>query len=149
MFDVRITRITAALVGVVLLALAGCSREAGPMPEQQPQDPGPGALAVKLDALSADECFRSPAAVPPPNCEKYVTQVASIPGTVRGFADAGGAALTEAANDLAAGVAAYRSNGCAQGGGQECAGALTEIATALEAVRTQVSALPDVATPPS
>lgn len=122
------------------------------MPAQQPQDPGPGALAVKLNALSADECFRSPQAVPPPDCEKYVTQVSSIPGTARSFVDAAetaDSALTEAADELAAGVTAYRGNSCAQGGDvQTCAGALTDIATALEAVRREVSALPDVTTPP-
>ncbi|WP_167176391.1 hypothetical protein [Saccharomonospora amisosensis] len=139
---------TAAVVAA-LLTIAGCSREAGPMPEQQPQDPGPGALTVKLNALSADECFRSPESVPAPNCEKYVTQVASVPETARRFVDAAGSQLNRAANELASGIAAYRDNGCAQGGGQSCSTALTDIATALEAVRREVSALPDVTTRPS
>ncbi|WP_052583876.1 hypothetical protein, partial [Saccharomonospora iraqiensis] len=97
------------VAAALLVVLAGCSREAGPMPEGQGQDPGPGALDVKLEAITGDDCFRAPGEVYPPNCEKYVTQLSNVPGTARGF-DAG-PGLAEAADDLDAGVRAYRANG--------------------------------------
>lgn len=118
------------------------------MPEGQGQDPGPGALDVKLEAITGDNCFRAPGEVYPPNCEKYVTQLSTVPGTARGFTGTG-PGLAEAADDLDAGVRAYRANGCAGGGGSgdaACATALTDISAAVRALRTELSAMPDVAT---
>ncbi|WP_019809503.1 hypothetical protein [Saccharomonospora halophila] len=135
------------VAAVLLVALAGCSREAGPIPEGQGQDPGPAALDVKLEAITGDDCFRAPGEVYPPNCEKYVTQLSTVPGTARGFTGVG-PGLTEAADDLDAGVRAYRANGCAggEGGGDACATALSDISVAVKTLRTELSALPDVAT---
>ncbi len=117
------------------------------MPEGQGQDPGPAALDVKLEAITGDDCFRAPGEVSPPNCEKYITQLSTVPGTARGFTGAG-PGLAEAADDLDAGVRAYRTNGCAGGAssGDACATALTDVRAAVQTLRTELSALPDVAT---
>lgn len=133
-----------------MLLLAACSEEAGPTPKGQPTDPGPGAMHVKLQALTADECFRFPDEVYPPNCQKYVTQLASIPERTRGYADADHPALTAAANDLDTGVTAYRKQKCEHGGDKAaCAAALTDIARAVEAIKTEVTDLPGVGTQPN
>lgn len=131
------------VVPLVLLALLGaCSREAGPTPRGSGVEPGPGALRVKLHALTADDCFRVPAEMPPPHCQKYVTQLASVPETVAGFESAG-PRLNEAAGELTAGIKAYRRHSCAgEGAGDECSKALADIAKALADVRDGVAGLP-------
>lgn len=117
------------------------------MPEGQGRDPGPAALDVKLEAITGDDCFRAPGEVYPPNCEKYITQLSTVGGTAREFTGAG-PGLGEAADELDAGVRAYRSNGCSGGEDPACTAALTDISAAVKTLRTELSALPDVATRP-
>ncbi|WP_019816622.1 hypothetical protein [Saccharomonospora saliphila] len=138
-------RRTSAVAVALLLALTACSREAGPVPEGQGQDPGPGALDVKLEAITSDDCYRAPTEVYPPNCEKYVTQLANVPGTARDFADRH-PVLGEHARELDAGIRAYRANECTTSEADACATALSDIASAVESLRAELSALPDVGT---
>ncbi|CAM3118267.1 hypothetical protein SAXI111661_18980 [Saccharomonospora xinjiangensis] len=141
------TRVSVVLLTATLFAVTGCSREAGPTPKNSP-DPGPGALAVKIRALQADDCYLAPTEVRSPSCEKYVTQLSNVPGTARKYAT-GHPGLREAADTLDATVRAYRGNNCADGGDADvCAATLTDMATALTGLHTELSALPDVATRP-
>ncbi|EHR59665.1 hypothetical protein [Saccharomonospora cyanea] len=142
------TRACVALLTAAAFVLTGCSREAGPTPKGAP-DPGPGALAVKVRALQADDCYTVPTEVRAPSCEKYVTQLANVPGNARNYAT-GHPRLAEAADTLDATVRAYRHNNCAKGGDADlCAATLTDMATALTDLHTELSSLPDVATQPS
>ncbi|WP_024877660.1 hypothetical protein [Saccharomonospora piscinae] len=133
------------VLAAALLVLTACSREAGPT-AKGPTDPGPGALAVKLEALRADDCHTAPTEVRPPSCEKFVTQLANVGGTARKYAT-GHPRLGEAADELDAAVRAYRGNRCTAGGDADvCAATLIDLSTALTDVHTELSALPDVAT---
>ena len=67
---------------VLVLVLSGCGGEAGPTPKQG-GEPGPDALPIKLDALTVDPCYASPETQLPKGCEKYVTEVGTVPGTAR------------------------------------------------------------------
>lgn len=141
-------RFVPAVIGALLLVSA-CSSEAGPTPQRAPQDPGPGALRVKLAALTADSCYTAPEKQDPPNCEKYVTQLGSIPETARGFAGIDSPDLTEHANALATAITAYRGDSCytpAGTGVDACSAALTDIAEALSGVKTELGAVLDRAT---
>lgn len=105
---------------------------------------------MKLEALSVDPCFRSPARLPAQDCQKYVTQLGSIPGTARGYAGSDHPRLVDAANDLEKGIGAYRGHHCDRGGDANvCATALTDISTALQQMKPQVAALPGVQAPSS
>lgn len=135
-------RIRAALIPVVAAALlTGCSTEAGPTPKPAPQPPGPDALRIELDAQMTDQCFRAPTEQDPPNCEKYITQLASTPGIARDLAG-GNAALADAAENLRAGVQAYRDNGCTEAdkAGPACGQALADVADALRAIEQALPA---------
>ncbi|MEU3275174.1 hypothetical protein ABZ639_30355 [Saccharomonospora sp. NPDC006951] len=133
-----------------LILLSGCSTEAGPTAKGPADDPGPGALMVKLDALTVDVCFRTPEEIPSPDCQKYVTQLASVPGTAKKFAGTEHPELTEAATALGKGVQAYREGGCESGGDEKaCSGALADIASALDKVKSGVAELPEVSAPAS
>lgn len=134
-------RILAATCGTLFLFLAACGTEAGPTPKQG-ADPGPGALSVKLDALMTDACYRQPAAAPSPGCEKYVTQIANVPGTAQKYAGTKHPELADAATRLAGGVSAYRDQHCDATAEPGCPDALGAIATALAEVKTGVAALP-------
>ncbi|WP_197321366.1 hypothetical protein [Saccharomonospora sp. NB11] len=137
------TRACVVLLTTAVLALTGCSREAGPSPKGSP-DPGPGALATKIRALQADDCHRAPTEVRAPSCEKFVTQLSNVPGTARKYA-ADHPRLAEAAERLDSTVRAYRNNDCAGGGDADvCAATLTDMASALSDVHTELSTLPDV-----
>lgn len=137
-------RIRAALAAVAAVLLLGaCSREAGPTPERGAPDPGPGALRVKIDALTVDPCFRTPAKLPPPSCEKYVTQLASVPGRAEQYAGSEHPELAKAGRRLAEGISAYRDRGCVSDeAGRDCTDALRDIAAAMRAVEDGVAALP-------
>ncbi|WP_307849690.1 hypothetical protein [Qaidamihabitans albus] len=140
----RIRVVLATLAGALLLMLPACSEEAGPTPKQAP-DPGPEALSVKLGNLMVDPCFRRPAEMDPPSCQKYVTQLASVPGTAEKFAGTEHPELAAAARELAAGVSTYRDNGCAApDAGEACTRALTDIAAAVEEIEAGVGELPGV-----
>ncbi|EIE97643.1 hypothetical protein [Saccharomonospora glauca] len=142
------TRACVALLTAALFTLTGCSREAGPSPKGSP-DPGPGALLVKVRALQADACYTAPTEVRSPSCEKYVTQLANVPGTARKYAT-NHPRLRKAADDLDTTVAAYRNNNCEGNGDPDvCAGTLTDMASALSSLRTEVASLPDVTGSPS
>lgn len=137
------TRACVVLLTIAVLALTGCSREAGPAPKGSP-DPGPGALVTKVHLLQADDCYRAPTEVRSPSCEKFVTQLSNVPGTARKYA-AGQPRLKDAADRLDSTLRAYRSNDCAGRGDPDvCAGTLTDMATALSDVERELSALPDV-----
>ncbi|WP_298176158.1 hypothetical protein [Saccharomonospora sp.] len=134
-----------AVLAAALFVLTGCSGEAGPTPKGAP-DPGPGALARKIEILRADDCHVAPTEVRSPDCEKYVTQLENIPGNARKYA-AGHPRLGEAIDSLESTVRSYRNNECAGGGDADvCAATLTDMASALTNLHTELSALPDVAT---
>lgn len=140
--------LSAAVTVLSVLTLSACSTEAGPTPKASP-DPGPAALKTKLDALTVDPCFTQPGELAPQDCEKYVTQVANVPGTAEKYADADHPKLREAAASLTKGVDAYRAASCdsaGSGGGSEkaCDTALTDIASALDDVEAGVLTLPEV-----
>ncbi|MGW4483553.1 hypothetical protein ACWEOE_06910 [Amycolatopsis sp. NPDC004368] len=134
-----------ALGGVLLtLTLAGCGSEAGPTPGPNPGTPGPDALPIKLDALSADACYTSPQTQLPKGCEKYVTEVSGTAGAVHARAAAGktvDVALEHAAAALDQGVGAFRGAGCTTvpTAGGPCTQALITISGALTSVKTLVN----------
>ncbi|MBB4686111.1 hypothetical protein [Amycolatopsis jiangsuensis] len=138
------TRTSLVALGVLTVVLTGCSHEAGPTPGPNPGTPGPDALPIKLDALSADACYSSPETQLPRGCEKYVTEVGGTAGAVHQRAQAGktvnrpldaqGTALDQA-------VGAFRGAGCTTvpSPGGACTKALSDIATAITAVKKQVN----------
>jgi hypothetical protein len=139
---VRTRKVTAVVLGVLVLVLSGCDSEAGPKTVQQVQNLGPDALPIKLDALTADDCFLSPSAQPPKGCEKFVTELGNTAGSVRerGLADKD-LQLGVQADRLDKAVASYRSNACntvTTTGNGPCGDALTEIAGALTLIKTDV-----------
>lgn len=139
-----------ALAGLLLVVLSACSREAGPTPQGPGDDPGPDALRVKLNALTVDVCYRTPTEIDPPSCQKYVTQLASVPGTAREFARGDHPELAEAANALEKSIRAYRGNGCGTGGRPDaCTESLVDMAEALGNVESGVLRLPEVSAQPS
>ncbi|GAA4549125.1 hypothetical protein [Amycolatopsis samaneae] len=126
----------------LLLVLGGCSREAGPTPKAGGQA-GPDSLPIKLDALTTDQCFLSPAAQVPSGCEKYVTQ---LDGTGRVIQQQAGTdrPLADQATALSRGITAFRSAGCttvATPGGP-CTTALTDIAAAVTKIKDLVAQRP-------
>jgi outer membrane murein-binding lipoprotein Lpp len=140
-------RVVPAVVGALLLVSA-CSSEAGPTPKRGAQDPGPEALRVKLEALTADACYTDPEKQNPPGCEKYVTQLGSVPATARGFAGTDGPELAAQADELATAITAYRSDSCytPEGTGADaCSAALMDIADALTGVKSELGAVLDSA----
>ncbi|MFI5606361.1 hypothetical protein [Amycolatopsis sp. NPDC051903] len=134
-----------ALGGVVLtLVLAGCGSEAGPTPGPNPGTPGPDALPIKLDALSADACYVSPQTQLPKGCEKYVTEVGGTAAAVHQRAAAGktlDVALDHAAAALDQGVGAFRGAGCTTvpNAGGPCTESLISISAALTSVKRLVN----------
>ncbi|ACU95699.1 hypothetical protein [Saccharomonospora viridis] len=131
------------VLAAALFTLTGCSGEAGPTPKGTP-DPGPAALARKVTVLRADDCHTAPTEVRPADCEKYVTQVENIPGNAHKYAT-GHPRLAEAADTLSSTLRAYRHNNCAGSGDADvCTSALTDMASALTDLHTELSALPDV-----
>ena len=128
---------------LLLLLLTGCGKEAGPTPKQG-GEPGPDALPVKLDALSVDQCYLNPRSQLPKGCEKYVTEVGNVPGTVRKRAAGADAQLAAQADALEKAVGTFRSAGCttvATPGGP-CTQALDDIAAAVTSLKQRISALP-------
>ncbi|WP_326568414.1 hypothetical protein VSH64_42740 [Amycolatopsis rhabdoformis] len=140
------TRSSLVALGGVLLALtlAGCGSEAGPTPGPNPGTPGPDALPIKLDALSADACYASPQTQLPKGCEKYVTEVSGTAASVHERAAAGktlDVALDHAAAALDQGVGAFRGAGCTTvpTAGGPCTEALVTISGALTSVKKLVN----------
>lgn len=132
----------AAFGGALLVCLLpACSTEAGPTPAKQAPDPGPEALSVRLDALMTDPCFLRPTELASAGCEKYVTQVASVPGTARKYVKAPEA--TEAGQRLEKGVDGYWDGGCAGETTPACTDSLVTIATELTAVHRSLATLPE------
>ncbi|PFG47350.1 hypothetical protein ATK36_2387 [Amycolatopsis sulphurea] len=143
MRDVR-TRSSLVALGVLSLVLTGCSQEAGPTPGPNPGTPGPDALPIKLDALSADACYSSPQTQRPSGCEKYVTEVGGTSGSVHARAQAGKTVdrpLDAEATALDQAVSAFREAGCTTvpSPGGACTKALTDVATTIAAVKKQVN----------
>jgi len=142
-YGCAVRRILAAIGGTLfLLLLPACGTEAGPSPAKQAQDPGPEALAVKLDALMTDGCYRDPALQDPPGCEKYVTQLGSVPGTAQKYAGTTNLALADAGRRLDAAIATFRDRGCAGAAGPDCTTALRDMATSLRDIDGSLAAAP-------
>lgn len=145
MRDVRTRSSLVALGGVLLsLVLTGCGSEAGPTPGPNPGSPGPDALPIKLDALSADACYTTPQTQLPKGCEKFVTEVGGTAAAVHQRAAAGktvDVALDHAAAALDQGVSAFRGAGCTTvpTAGGPCTQALITISGALTSVKKLVS----------
>lgn len=129
---------------LLVLVLSGCGNEAGPAPKPQAGEPGPDALPTKLDALTADQCYASPRTQLPKGCEKYVTEVANVPGAARKRADDRDPQLTAEAAKLEQAVGSFRGAGCTTvpGPGGDCSQALVDIAAALSGLKKQVDARP-------
>lgn len=132
----------AVVLGVLVLGLSGCDSEAGPKTAPVAGNAGPDALPIKLDALTADDCFLSPAVQPPKGCEKFVTELGNTAGSVRerGLADKD-QQLGVQADRLDRAVAAYRSNACntvTTTGNGPCGDALSDIAGALNLIKTDI-----------
>jgi len=135
-----VRRFPVAIGGALLLVLlSGCGSEAGPTPKQG-GEPGPDALPTKLDALSADLCYRSPQTQLPKGCEKYVTELGGTAGTVRKRAGETDKALSAQADALDRGIAAFRGASCTTvpTPGGACTQALTDIATAVTTIKNLV-----------
>ncbi|TQJ04815.1 hypothetical protein [Amycolatopsis cihanbeyliensis] len=133
-----------AVAGTLLALLAGCGSEAGPTPERPAPDPGPGALRVKLEALAVDQCYLAPTEQDPPGCEKYVTQLGSIPGAAEKYAGEAHPDLAEHGRELERGIQDYRAHACYTAGGAdepECPKALADMATALHEVQRSLGDL--------
>ncbi|MEV7041187.1 hypothetical protein [Amycolatopsis sp. NPDC051061] len=128
---------------LLVLVLSGCGNEAGPTPKQG-GEPGPDALPTKLDALTADLCYASPRTQLPKGCEKYVTEVANVPGTARKRADDRDPQLVAEADKLDTAVKAFRGAGCTTvpDAGGPCTQALVDVAAALSGLKKQVDARP-------
>ncbi|PRX44268.1 hypothetical protein B0I33_112146 [Prauserella shujinwangii] len=140
--------VLAAVAAAALLPLAACSGEAGPEPKRSP-DPGPGALYDKIDLLMNDPCFREPTGLAPPECEKYVTQLASVPGNAAKYAGGDHPELKDAGSALGEAIAAYRDNGCAKAAAAPaCSQALRDVADALREVEAEIATLPGVTANP-
>jgi hypothetical protein len=128
---------------LLVLVLSGCGNEAGPTPKQG-GEPGPDALPTKLDALTADQCYASPRTQLPKGCEKYVTEVANVPGTARKRAGDDDPQLVTEAGRLEQAVGAFRGAGCTTvpDPGGPCTQALVDVAAALSGLKKQVDARP-------
>ena len=128
---------------LLVLVLSGCGNEAGPTPKQG-GEPGPDALPTKLAALTADQCYASPRTQLPKGCEKYVTEVANVPGTARKRADDRDPRLVTEADKLDTAIKAFRGAGCTTvpDPGGPCTQALVDVAAALDGLKKQVAARP-------
>jgi hypothetical protein len=128
---------------LLVLVLSGCGNEAGPTPKQG-GEPGPDALPTKLAALTADQCYASPRTQLPKGCEKYVTEVANVPGTARKRADDRDPQLVAEADKLDTAIKAFRGAGCTNvpDPGGPCTQALVDVAAALSGLKKQVEARP-------
>ncbi|RZQ62694.1 hypothetical protein [Amycolatopsis suaedae] len=123
-----------ALLAVLLLALTAC----GETGTRVPAEVNATSLRTKLGAQTTDQCFLQPARQRPAGCEKYVTQLGGVVGSVDELA-LRDPALAEPGRALRAGIDAYRAATCGTTGPAEpCRKALTDIAAAVEAVKTRL-----------
>lgn len=128
------TRKTLAIGALALILTACGGQEAGPNPQGGGQTAGPDVLGIKLDALTTDQCYRSPAGQVPRGCAKYITELGSTLGTVRQ------AGLTVSADSLNKGVDAYRAARCdtVSAPAAPCSQTLSDIATTLTTIKQKV-----------
>jgi hypothetical protein len=135
----------AAIGGALVLLLSACGgNEAGPTPKQG-GTPGPDALPLKLTALTADQCFLKPDQQQPKGCEKYVTELGNTAAQVRQRAGVKDVQLAKLADQLDKAVGAYRGNTCNtvdKPGNGPCTQAVSDIAAALNAIKTSVDSQP-------
>jgi hypothetical protein len=132
------TRKTLAVLALALL-LAGCGgEEAGPKPAGGGGSAAtPDALATKLRAYTADQCFSAATRQIPKGCEKYVTELAGSVGMIREQAGAKHPVLNNLADTLDKGIAAYRGPHCESvtTPGSPCTPALTTIANSVRDIK--------------
>ena len=125
---------TPVLIAVLLLALAAC----GETGTRVPAEVNAASLRTKLGAQTTDQCFLQPARQLPEGCEKYVTQLGGVVGSVDELA-LRDPALAEPGRALRAGIDAYRANACGTSGEPgPCQKALSDIAAAVDAVKTRL-----------
>jgi hypothetical protein len=128
---------------VLVLVLSGCgSNGTVTAPTGQTQSEGPDTLPLKLKALTADQCFLAPSQQRPKSCEKYVTELGNTAAQVRKRAGAKDKPLSNLADQLDTAVNAFRSNNCLTvdtPGNGPCTQAISDIATALQAIKTRVN----------
>lgn len=115
MVNLRLLLVPAA---VLLLAAAGCSREAGPSgPPVAKYGPSVQDLTVKAAALQADQCQTVDPATVFPECERYVTQVVNFGNSVvsETAASLQAADLKAVADKMQAAVGDYEKQQCGVG----------------------------------
>ena len=133
-------RIRAVLAtAATALLLAACGSQSGPASGQDdgstPQSAVAHNLSVEVDAQMRDPCFRKPTEMAAPDCQKYITQLASTPEAAKKVAR-DNPALAEAAKHLREGIDAYRADSCTSPAEEQqaCTRALVTIADALRQV---------------
>jgi hypothetical protein len=122
-------------LGALALVLTACDgQEAGPTPQGGGEATSPEALSVKLDALTADQCYLSPLQQVPGGCQKYITELGSTSGMVTQVG------LSSLANALSKEVGDYRGAHCdtVSVPGNPCSQALSATAATLGEIKQQV-----------
>jgi len=134
--DTRKNLVIGGAVSALALVLAACSgQEAGPTPQGGGEATGPDVLAIKLSALTTDECYLAPDQQVPQGCAKYITELGSTAGMVGQQPGLG-----TLAGQLSKGVEGYRSAHCdtVATPGNPCSQALSDIAGTLTSIKQKV-----------
>ncbi len=124
------------ILAALLLVLGGCGSSEVPVPVKPTRSTGPDVLPIKLKALTTDRCFLDPRNETAKGCQKYVTELAGLPGSVRQRRPE----LTVHADALERGVAAYRAANCQDqaAAGGPCGQSLVDMSAALATIENLV-----------